>query len=220
VLISGLADYEMLRVVLEALEDSGGQRRREPHLVRVLDACNTPIRVTQWYIERNKPSNTRIVAAPGFAQDTKLPEGSYDLVITDAFLSKMNYADQDAVISEWNRILKPGGEVLTTIKLNTDSLVFAVRATPEEAEKYAEKAASKVRSRADLDPTLTRYPITPEEMRKLAREYALKNVSYPLMAQGLPTRFPGFDVEVVATRQVEEYSISSYAQLIATKKPS
>jgi SAM-dependent methyltransferase len=212
VLVCGLADYEMLKVVLQALDTRAGLR----HTVRVIDSCNTPIRNTQWYLDHVRP-RVHVVAAVGLAEDTKLGECSYDLVVTDAFLSKLPYERQAATIAEWKRILRPGGEILTTMKLAGPSGPGAIRASDEQVARYVERAVAKAKARAGRGGSVAPLPVDVEDVRGLAEGYARRNVSYPVAHEGLAPLFWGFDVEVLDAPQVEEYSVTSYAQVIAVK---
>jgi SAM-dependent methyltransferase len=214
ILICGLADYEMLRVVCEALEAQPGG----DHQVRVVDMCDTPIRATEWWLDRNHP-RVKVITTTGFAEDTKLLDASFDLVVTDAFISKLAYHRQQYVVNEWRRILKPGGEVLTTLKLSAHGGKNPISATPDQLERYVERASSKLKARHSKSPGVPApFPISDEEVKDLAREYGRRNVSYPVDSAILQELFAGFDVEVIDAPQVEEYAVTSYAQVVAVKR--
>jgi len=54
----------------------------------------------------------------------------YDLIITDAFLTRFNNVEKDIVAKQWNRALKPNGHVITTVRVEKD--LHNEYVTPEE----------------------------------------------------------------------------------------
>lgn len=57
-------------------------------------------------------ANLDIQVIQAYAQGTGLPDDSTDLVILEAFLTSLEWADKQAVTAEIGRILAPGGTVL------------------------------------------------------------------------------------------------------------
>jgi ubiquinone/menaquinone biosynthesis C-methylase UbiE len=141
-----------------------------------------------------------------------LAAASFDLILTDAFLTKLPHENQELVVDEWNRLLKQGGEVLTTIKLSDIESRTERRATPEQVERYVRKASDRY---ADRSGSLA---ITQAQLQDLARGYASNNVSYPLFRGDLADIFRDFDLDVVDEVTVEEYTLTSYAQVLAVKR--
>lgn len=112
ILIAGLADYEMLHWVVDAIKRSGIKQYK----ILVTDLCPTPLEVSDWYAQDNLIEiETRRADMRNLGQDFK--SDSFDVVVTDTFLTKLPAEDQGKVIQEWRRILKPGGRVLTTAKI-------------------------------------------------------------------------------------------------------
>jgi hypothetical protein len=201
ILVAGLADYEMYAVVLDAL---GSGDTLESH-VTVLDVCDTPLRNTDWFAAQR---NTRVLTRRADAAETGLPSCSFDMVITDAFLTKLPEPKRRAVVDEWHRILAEGGQVLTTVKLGSGG-EDGVRADSRQVAAYAARAREGAKRIGG---------ITPDEVEGLARSYAEHNISFPIAADADVERlFVGFDVSVLEVTPVSEYAVSYYAQVIGVK---
>lgn len=210
VLICGLADYEMLRTVVSAMRDAGKSSPAEA-TIRVIDVCQTPLRIGEWYTQQH-PQMPHVIASVARAEDTHLRDACVDLIVTDAFLSKVSYDLQGQVVREWRRILKSGGEVITTIKVAEDGEEGVTAADEPQVAAYVAKAA-RAAARGDVD-----LAVGLDEVRELAEAYARNNTSFPVgVRAGLARLFDGFTVEVVGRITVEEYTLSHYAQVVAVK---
>lgn len=204
ILLCGLADYEMCAVVIDALEDVNASRYR----ITALDVCDTPLQNTNWYAEHRQ---AHIVTRRADAAHTGLPEASFELVITDAFLTKLPREKREAVISEWRRLLMDGGQVLTTIKIGAQG-GDGLRADARQVKAYTHRAKEAAEALRDAG-----Y-VTTDEVEVLARTYAERNVSYPMEADTeVAELFDGFDVSVLDVTPVSEYAISYYGQVVAVK---
>jgi 3-deoxy-D-manno-octulosonate 8-phosphate phosphatase KdsC-like HAD superfamily phosphatase len=206
VLLCGLADYEMCAVVFDALERA---KASDYHLT-ALDVCDTPLRNTDWYATRR---DAHVVTRRADATDTGLPSSSFELIITDAFLTKLPREERSAVISEWRRILVEGGQVLTTVKIGANG-AEGVRADGRQINAYAQRAKERAQERQSDGFA------APDDVERLARAYAEHNVSYPMEADAeVEELFIGFDVSVLDVTPVSEYAVSYYGQVVAVKLP-
>ncbi len=203
ILLCGLADYEMYAVVLDALAKVPTAR----HRVTALDVCDTPLRNTEWYANAR---HRHVVTRRTDAAETKLGEASFQLIVTDAFLTKLPPDRREAVVAEWRRILVEGGQVLTTVKIDAQGNT-AVRADKDQIAEYARRAKEGARA-------ATAAGVDPAEIEGLAREYAERNVSYPIGGDAeVHQLFTGFDVAVLSLTPVTEYAVSYYGQVVAVK---
>lgn len=113
VLISGTADFSMLEQVCF----SARAARPDPDSVSitVLDRCGTPLEACRWYAGQ-VGRGIAVVQADVF--DTVAANGPYDLVTTDAFLTRFSRGQCAAVIAAWRSLLRTGGRVVTTVRLH------------------------------------------------------------------------------------------------------
>jgi hypothetical protein len=207
ILLCGLADYEMCAVVLDAL----GTTHSTGHRITALDVCDTPLRNTEWYAQQR---HTRVVTRRADATDTGLAAASFQLVVTDAFLTKLPREKREAVVTEWRRILVDGGQVLTTVKIGTHGN-DPIKADARQVTEYSQRAVDGVR-RLPSDGRIDAH-----EVESLAHEYAERNVSYPIEAdEEVHALFSGFDVSVLDVTPVTEYAVSYYGQVVAVKLAS
>jgi 2-polyprenyl-3-methyl-5-hydroxy-6-metoxy-1,4-benzoquinol methylase len=125
VLISAAADYGMLATLHDAIRTAGA----DPHIV-VYDICRTPLRSCQWYADRHGLS-IECVCANLLTCD--IPPASFDLIVTDEFLTVIKSEDKPLIVKRWRELLKPGGTLVTTAMIGGPT-------TPELRQGYAERA--------------------------------------------------------------------------------
>ncbi|MUH00707.1 class I SAM-dependent methyltransferase [Scytonema sp. UIC 10036] len=125
VMISAAADYGMLRTVYDAIKASNAQ----PELV-LYDICQTPLQSSRWYAKKHGLSlltyHTNILTA-------EIEPASFDLVVTDEFLTVLNAESKCPAVSVWKKILKPGGCLVTTAMIGEPT-------TEEQRRAYADRA--------------------------------------------------------------------------------
>ena len=126
VLISACADYGMLATLHEAIIES----KASPKIV-VVDICETPLRACRWYAER---FGLKIEChRDNLLTSSALREGSFDVVVTDEFLTVIKNSDKPIIAQRWRQLLAPGGVLVTTAMIGGAT-------TPVLREQYAEKA--------------------------------------------------------------------------------
>ena len=125
VLISAAADFGMLATLHEAVSAVAAEPR-----IMVYDICRTPLRSCQWYAERHGFS-IECVCANLLTCD--IPKASFDLIVTDEFLTVIKAADKPLIIKRWRELLKPGGSLVTTAMIGQPT-------TAELRQGYAERA--------------------------------------------------------------------------------
>lgn len=120
VLVSGTADFSMAEQVFFSAR--AALRSPEAVDVTVLDRCPTPLEACRWYADR-KGLGLRVVEADIF--DVPAVGGPFDVVTTDAFLTRFSREQCAAVVDAWRSLLHVGGSVVTTVRLRsrTDGLL-------------------------------------------------------------------------------------------------
>ncbi|MGW0505348.1 class I SAM-dependent methyltransferase [Micromonospora sp. NPDC003241] len=119
VLISGTADYTTLAYVLHAIRSTDGPRLADFE-VHVVDKCQTPLLACHWYATQ-VGADVQVHKADITRQDDvrRLVDGGlFDLVVADAFLTRFARDAAATVIGSWSELLRPGGSVVTTVRLH------------------------------------------------------------------------------------------------------
>lgn len=166
ILICGAADYGMLQHVWSAVESS----RIDELDITVVDLCPTPLRMCEWYSDR---IGFRINTHQADALDLRLlRESAFDLVVTDAFLTRFAADGKQEVVSQWRRLLKSGGRVITTARIADKVLASKVIGTANGIEEFVRRAKDAFRREHWLW-------IREEELEKMARDYAAGIASFP-----------------------------------------
>jgi hypothetical protein len=205
VLISGTADYTMLAPVLRFA--SPVQNDVE---ISVLDLCETALILCEWYA---LVSNQSINTVNENILDIDSSERRYDLIVTDAFLTRFDPGKKPSVVRQWAQLLNEGGVAVTTIRIES-KVDTQTGPTDDEARAFAKHARSKVEKRDD-------FPITPEMMEMIAYEYGANIVSFPIKSPAEAVAIfteNGFEtVETQVNTVKGEIDKTKYCQVIARK---
>jgi 2-polyprenyl-3-methyl-5-hydroxy-6-metoxy-1,4-benzoquinol methylase len=137
VLISAAADYGMLATLHDAVRATGA----EPHIM-VYDICCTPLRACQWYAERHGLTIDCVCAN---LLTCEIPPASFDLIVTDEFLTVIKSLDKPLIVKRWRELLKPGGTLVTTAMIGGPT-------TPDLRQGYAERARRLLEDNTDSFP--------------------------------------------------------------------
>jgi hypothetical protein len=131
ILITGTADYSVFAYVLEAV------RAFPESTVAIVDLCQTPLFACQWYAKRCDFNRLTLIPDDvlGFFEKYR---DAFDLVVTDAFLTRFPKPSTLAVAKGWHSVLRPGGRVITTIRVHAES----------ESGHTTEEAVASFRARA------------------------------------------------------------------------
>jgi len=121
ILISGTADYTTLAFVLMAARDRFGKAPADLE-VHVVDLCLTPLQACRWFADKHQ-IKIQTHQADITQEDDSQPADfqhpkPFDLVIADAFLTRFTRKSAESVLSRWWDLLRPGGGVLTTVRLH------------------------------------------------------------------------------------------------------
>jgi SAM-dependent methyltransferase len=170
VLITGAADYGMLAYVLAAAD------RPENLDVHVADLCHTPLLANRW-LGRRHGVDVAIHAVDfldrgeEFAADL----GPVDLVVSDAFLTRFERGEAERVVENWRRVLRPGGCVVTTVRLH--DLERSVEDQSRAETEYLLRLYERAKSSHWL------LEIDFDDLHDAAREYVRRMRSRPIGGQ-------------------------------------
>lgn len=144
ILISACADYGMLATLHEAVVAAG----TKPEII-ICDICTTPLSSCRWYADRHDIKITCI--CDNLFTTPALAKKSFDLIVTDEFLTVLPKDHKSQAITRWKELLKPGGAVVTTAMIGGET-------TPELRRYFADRAMTR------LDGVLDRLQLAkPEE---------------------------------------------------------
>lgn len=204
ILISGTADYSMLAHVLYVCS-----KLKREYEIFVLDLCQTPLVLCEWYASQERKEIKTI------HQDILRfnMKNYFDLIITDAFLTRFPDDDRLQVLRKWNSLLREDGKIITTIRIekSDDTTKASVPEIPEFTEKVFKSAQ-------DWQPFL---PESAEKIKLWAQEYAKHMVSFPVKNKDFLHKLlikSGFSVVQNNVIKVKgEMHETSYIELIAKK---
>lgn len=205
-LISGTADYSMLAHLEHAYRRAGSDLS-----VTVIDLCPTPLFLCKWYA---KSRGFRVETETGDVLKYN-PTGHYDLITTDAFLTRFPPKFRPEVLSAWHRLLRPGGKVVTTIRAEFGLSEAVIRATPEQVAVFCRSATLEARRWRDF------LKVSPEDVAAMASAYAQNIVSYPFASEADVRQLfsaNGFQIIAFAYNAVPgEMAATTYVQLVAQR---
>jgi hypothetical protein len=168
VLVSGATDYAMLALVAAALEDRLGTAA-----VTLVDVCETPLRLGQWYAGR-AGMRLDVVQSDMLDYDPRAP---FDLVCTDSFISRFPHRQWPELAAKWNAALRSGGSVATATRLRPRATADCIRFSDGEVEAFRGtvlRLAEEARGR---------FAIAPAELAARAERYARHQFNYPVRSR-------------------------------------
>lgn len=186
VLISGTADYAMLQVVQEVFAANGVAPD-----VTVLDICETPLRLCQWYADKMNLS----IRTPNGDVLAWRDETPYDLICTHSFLGLFDQTRRQELVCRWHGLLAHGGRVLSVNRVRPGAPV-KVSFTPDQATKFV-RQVSQLLAKSQLASSYDA-----QEIAVLANRYIGHRVVYPVRdEEEISTLFSssGFRLEYLDT---------------------
>jgi len=134
VLICGCADYSSFSYVVRVLKSLNKEAQ-----YAVLDMCRTPLFMCEWYAKREKvpvrPIQCNIF---DYSENDK-----YDLILTDAFLTRFRKEELETVLNIWKKSLKCGGYVITTVRIHDDVHVCPPKPSDNDVEEFRNRALKR-----------------------------------------------------------------------------
>jgi ubiquinone/menaquinone biosynthesis C-methylase UbiE len=210
ILISGTADYGMLQQI-QSFEDNSSISE-----ILVLDLCRTPLEICSWFRKKYLSSTIKLNYIQQDIVENVFAAKSQDLIITDAFLTRFTPDSRKKIIQEWERMLKAGGYIKTTIRLggNFADKDQAVRSTEGDIRRYCQKVKNKTDKAGRLFKNIEAKIINKAE------EYARNIISYPFVDENeIRELFDGFELKIeLGTVHGEIQENTIYAKVIAKKE--
>lgn len=213
VLICGMADYAIIDHLARAIPDVMVNNV----VISVLDICWTPIEICRWFdrwYEEKKGVHLNMRYNQRDALNTDYHDETFDMITTDAFLTRFDENEREKLVMEWYRILKPGGQIVTTARLSNSSSHTKIMATEEEIDSFVNRAKVGIDNKKSWLRPLT------NTISDLAFGYARNISSYPVVSdeylKQLFQRFSGCYISVGITSGELE-GATKYARLVVTK---
>ena len=168
VLISGAADYAMLAHVLAAFAAAN----RRP-AVTVVDICETPLWLNRWYAERRGAEiETQQCDAAAFASPRP-----FDAICTHSFFGQIPVARRPALMAAWQKLLRPGGILITADRVRPASGEDPVRFTPDQARTFVAKVMQGAKAMGNA------LPAGLAELSARAESYASRQALFPVRSR-------------------------------------
>ena len=127
-LISGCADYSTYYFLCKGLKEPTN------HEIDVLDMCKTPLKLVEKYSLYKYDKKVNTIQS----HILNLKNSGYDLIITDAFLTRFNPRELKDLLSVWHEALIPGGKVVTTLRYYNQNYKHG-DPSKEELNRFIEK---------------------------------------------------------------------------------
>lgn len=108
ILISGTADYSLLAYVYNSSKKMNNKAE-----IFVLDTCKTPLKICEWYAEKH---GFKIKILNMSVLDLSQLSTKFDLICSDAFLTRFTKIEAKVVVSNWYDVLNENGMVVTTVR--------------------------------------------------------------------------------------------------------
>lgn len=213
ILVSGTADYAIVDHIARAIP----KEQLQHVIISVLDVCATPLEICRWYdrwFEQRQGIHLNLRFNQRDALNTGYNGESFDVITSDAFLTRFNNKDRESLIAEWFRILKPGGRIITTIRYSTRASTDKITASQVEIDNFVAKV--------DLEVEEKHKWLRPMKAKIIhyADEYARNIISFPIHSEEyiceLLRKFQ-CTAEVGITKGEFE-GATKYARVVAIKK--
>lgn len=205
-LVSGTADYSMLAHLIWSYR----LQNVEPK-VTVLDLCETPLLLCKWYAKLISGDVDTYVGSI-FEHD---PPDKYDLIVTDAFLTRFTSSERISVVNKWSSLLRSNGCIVTTLRIEPSMTEECVKTTSLQSDAFRRRALQEATRWQDfLDKS-------PEEIANKSQRYAERMVSYSIKSiEEIEKLFieNNFKIDEIKTSIVPgEMSSTMYAEVIAKR---
>jgi len=135
-----------------------------------VDLCLTPLLANQWYARRHGVE-IRTHRADFLRDPRELADelGHFDLIVSDAFLTRFASPRAVRVMSNWRQLLTDDGRLITTVRLHKRS------ARRDSISQEVTQYLLRLYERAKNSHWLLQIDF--DELRDAAREYAMKMTS-------------------------------------------
>lgn len=204
ILISGTADYTMLVYVSEAIK----KLNLKDTNIYVLDSCKSPLFCCKWYAEK-----TNIIINTVNEDILKyVNEKFFDVICTDAFLTRFDKITVPKVIDKWKKLLKKDGKIITTVRIHDKNDLDS-----SNKEKAINHFIDTVRLKTVENQKYIKF--SPEQMVNLAENYIKKMKSNNLGDEkDILNFFDKFSTKYNIKTVKGELKQTKYIELVAKKE--
>jgi hypothetical protein len=201
--ISAAADWGMLAMVHEAASSVNASPR-----ITLWDICETPLLASKWYADRFGISIT--TKCQNIVTDSGELDGSFDIIVTDEFLTVLADPLKPMITGRWLNLLKPGGAVVTTAMIGGPT-------TPALREIFKNRAMSLYKRDAFL---FRRMGVTEEEFAEQAEQFATVHTRHMLTSpEQLEKLFSAYDLDYSAVVTPGECVNPTTSYQIVARRP-
>ena len=167
VLVSGSADYSMLAHVACGYKAEGCDLD-----ATVVDLCDTSLFLNRWYAAEY---GIRLTTLRASVLD-EIIAPPFDVVCTHNFLSSFDAANRRRIVARWYALLRPGGVVVTTQRIQPEN--------GSECNVFTDQQAESLRQQVAAAAAACPQPLTvpPQELAVAAYDYARQRRSYVVRA--------------------------------------
>lgn len=200
ILISGTADYSVLAYIIGCVKLKNAKAN-----IYVLDTCKTPLETCKWFA---KKENIQINCINESILDY-VNDNFFDIICTDAFLTRFSKRDAQLVVDKWYGLLNTGGKVITTIRVhNKKDYNFS-----SKIDNFINKVKNRYENYKNY------ISLSYEELVEKALVYAKNMKSNNLGDEKeILNRFEMFYLNYQTNKVVGELSETTYLELVAEKK--
>lgn len=200
ILISGTADYSMLAYVIKCVKEMKIKAN-----VYVLDTCKTPLIACEWLA---KMEDIEITCINENILDY-CNNNFFDIICTDAFLTRFSNEDAKLVINKWYNLLRINGKIITTIRIHDTN----------ETNNHSniENFIDKIKNNYEYYKNDIKIPL--DELIKKAELYVNNMKSNNLGNENcILSKFERFIIDYNIRKVVGELLETKYIEIVAQKK--
>lgn len=187
ILISGTADYSLLHLMLCALSKTEACAQ-----IDVLDMCPTPLFSCEWYLnnygavfgeKKSKSLNKRVTVKminKDLLYHNPADEQKYDLICTDAFLTRFKKQDAIEVVAKWRRLMSDIGTLVTTVRIHDKAEPRSLLKQTRDTDSFVQKVKNSYRHLIKDSKLFIMHDddiveeLSEDELLFLARRYIIK----------------------------------------------
>lgn len=167
VLVSACADYSLPAHVIHAYRRAGA----DLELV-VVDRCETPLRLTRWYAERE--GSSVVTHRENILSYQSAPP--FSVIVANSVLGYFEPGTRPALFTAWGRLLRPGGVIILTNRFRRGSRPGLVGFSLSQVDDFV--AASRI----EAERGQGQLGLDPREVSVWARTYAERFRSHPVQS--------------------------------------
>ena len=226
VFISGTADYSMLHIITDQLTKTKIKAK-----IVILDKCATPLEICKWYAKKllaadcnilpeNQLNNFKSNIDIEYVQQDLLYYGideKFDIICTDAFLTRFESGLVKSVITNWASRLKPDGKIINTVRIHDATSPRNLVAGTHDIISFNDKVRTAYREYIKNESS---FPLSEEEILFLANRYIIRMYSNDIGDRSAITKLfkdcgLRFNEKTNIIQVSGEISETNYMQIIA-----